>query len=67
MNYAEKLANRLVWAGIVSKGVEEMALIRIIIREAKKEIDSKTLRYWLLSDDDFLSDAVSTVNELLKK
>jgi hypothetical protein len=66
MNYAEELAHKLVDGDYVNLEMTEMALIAIIIEYAKKEIDPKTLRYWLITDDDFLSDAVSACSELLK-
>ena len=66
MNYAEKLAHKLVGNALVNKAMTENEMIAVIISNAKKEIDAKTLKYWLLVDNDFLSDAVSTVNELLR-
>jgi hypothetical protein len=65
MNYAEKLAHKLVLDGQVVKGMNEDELISIIIKRARTEVKATQLRYWLNSDNDFLSDAVSTVNELL--
>lgn len=65
MNYAEKLAHKLVGNALVNKAMTEKEMIKVIIENAKKEIDPKTLKYWLIADNDFLTDAVSTVNELL--
>jgi hypothetical protein len=64
-NYAEKLAKKLVKTNQVKKGLPEKELISIIIKNAKKEIDPKTLKYWLMKDNDFLSDAISAVNDLV--
>ena len=63
--YSEKLSKQLVKTKQVSKGISEKDLISVIIKQAKKDLDPKTLRYWLIKDDDFLSDTIQNVYDLI--
>jgi hypothetical protein len=64
--YYEELAKTLIKAKKVKKGMKQDDMIKQIAIQAKEDLGAKRARYYLRYDEDFLSDAISSINHYLK-
>lgn len=62
----EKVATTLINEGLVSKGMSEEDMTVEIYNETKKMCGERKTRYLFNVDKDYLSDAISEINERLK-
>jgi hypothetical protein len=64
--YYEDIATKLISEGKVFKGMAEEDVVSQIYSQLKKENSKTKVKYLMNIDEDFLSDAVSTIYERLK-
>ena len=62
----EVVATNLINANVVERGMNEEDMIVEIYKETKRLYGNKKVRFLMNVDQDFLSDAISEINERLK-
>jgi len=65
--YHEELAKKLIKDKKVKKGMKQDDMIKQIAIQSEKDLGKKRARYYLRFDEDFLSDAISSIGYYLKK